>query len=119
MRLIESDGKKLFIMHGSPQDPLEGRIYPDTALTGGESAVYIMGHTHYRMLRRGERGLWINPGSLGQPRDGYGFSYCKVNTADMKVSFHSFEIGLDGLLQRVRREDPNKKYLEEILHRKK
>ena len=65
---------KIHLVHGSPSDPVEGRYYPDTP---GEpesvntSEILIMGHTHYPVIRTSNSAGWIiNPGSVGQPRDG-------------------------------------------------
>ncbi len=118
-RRIESDGRRIILQHGAPGDPLEGRLYPDTALPVGEAAVYLTGHTHYRMLRHVGGTVWLNPGSLGQPRDGNGFSYCELDTDGMRVCFHSLEVDTGGLIKRIRREDPDNEYLEEILYRRK
>jgi putative phosphoesterase len=61
-------------VHGTPEDPLNGRFYPDNLSTpawmptAGE--VLLMGHTHYPMVRKSSAGgFLLNPGSVGQPRD--------------------------------------------------
>ncbi|MFQ6013707.1 MAG: metallophosphoesterase family protein [Thermoplasmata archaeon] len=64
---------RLRLVHGSPADPDE-YVFPHQAdgsllkLAGTE--VLIMGHTHIPFVREGEEGLILNPGSVGQPRDG-------------------------------------------------
>ena len=40
----------------------------------------------------------INPGSLGQPRDGHGFSYCILDTETGGIDFKSVDIDIDKLL---------------------
>lgn len=77
-------GRSFYVCHGSPEDPLDGRVYPDTeireaSLYSGYDVVFC-GHTHYRMERMVSGCLVVNPGSLGQPRDGGGFSYCVYET---------------------------------------
>ena len=115
---IYCEQKKIHIQHGSPIDPLEGRIYPDTVLPDVEDeAIYITGHTHYSMYRKSKDGIWINPGSLGQPRDGKGFSYCKLDMENMNVTFHTLEIDISDLIQEIRNNDTDNKYLEEVLYR--
>ena len=66
---------QVHLAHGTPDDPLEGRFYPDNNTCfdwfpcSGE--ILILGHTHYPLVRRVQRGgLLLNPGSVGQPRDG-------------------------------------------------
>jgi predicted phosphodiesterase len=63
------------IAHGTPADALEGRYYPDDERAydwlPGHDEVLILGQTHYPLVRRTARGgLLVNPGSVGQPRDG-------------------------------------------------
>jgi len=63
------------ICHGTPDDPLEGRFYPDDGMhhdwIPDRGHVVVMGHTHYPIVRRNSAdGLILNPGSVGQPRDG-------------------------------------------------
>jgi predicted phosphodiesterase len=73
---LHLDGRAVRVVHGTPDDPLEGRLYPDHA--GPEPAwfpdageILILGHTHYPLVERTTRGgLLLNPGSVGQPRDG-------------------------------------------------
>lgn len=63
-------GEVLFV-HGSPADPTNGYVYPDSDLTGfktGASFVF-MGHSHYPFMRRQGTTLFVNVGSCGLPRD--------------------------------------------------
>lgn len=58
--------------HGSPQDSINGRVYPDhadwSALESCVADLLILGHTHYPLVKRLFRTLVANPGSVGQPR---------------------------------------------------
>ncbi len=61
--------------HGTPDDPLDGRYYPDGPAEPPwrpkPGDVLLMGHTHYPLVRPlAGGGLIANPGSVGQPRDG-------------------------------------------------
>ncbi|MDC0336045.1 metallophosphatase family protein [Pseudodesulfovibrio sp.] len=78
--------------HGSPKSPLEGYIYPDSALpeTGTAKRVFL-GHTHYRMSRKSSGCHVINPGSLGQPRDGMPSAYAVVDTDRDSVRFQDVD----------------------------
>lgn len=71
----ERDGLRFHLTHAMPSDPLYGRHPGDAAgwereLDGVQADVLLVGHTHVPMLRR--IGTWVvlNPGSLGQPRNG-------------------------------------------------
>ncbi len=69
-------------VHGSPMDPMEGYVYPDTPLpVAPKGARFVcMGHTHYAMCRERAGVLFLNPGSVGQPRDGGWPSYAVLDT---------------------------------------
>lgn len=103
---IEIDGKRIGLFHGGPGDYLEQRIYPDTEIVSDtvidvfEAYDYIfLGHTHYRMDRMKGNCRVINPGSLGQPRDKNGFSYCIFDTETDTIEFRSVEVDLDMLIK--------------------
>lgn len=61
----------LKLVHGHPRDP-DHYTYPEefsSSLLGNER-VLIMGHTHVQYSEIYESGMVLNPGSVGQPRDG-------------------------------------------------
>lgn len=64
-------GGRVRIAHGHPDDP-DRYTYPaefsDRLLSGED--VLVLGHTHVQGHKRVESGLVMNPGSVGQPRDG-------------------------------------------------
>lgn len=59
------------LVHGHPADP-DRYTYPAmfTASLLGDEAVLVLGHTHIQHHERYEAGVVVNPGSVGQPRDG-------------------------------------------------
>ncbi|HKV84893.1 MAG TPA: metallophosphoesterase family protein [Ktedonobacterales bacterium] len=66
-------GKRLLCYHGSPRS-FNDRMTPDTPeeqvsewLTGTDADLYAGGHTHVQMLRRYQRSILVNPGSVGLP----------------------------------------------------
>lgn len=88
-------GRKVFIVHGSLENVLEGRIYPDTKIDEKSYCKYdivILGHTHYQMFRKYGKTVLINPGSLGQPRDFKGNSYCIINMETLECTFKKIHI---------------------------
>jgi putative phosphoesterase len=66
-------GTALRLVHGSPVDPDE-YVFPHQAnasllrLAGTE--VLVLGHTHIPFVKKTGEGILLNPGSVGQPRDG-------------------------------------------------
>lgn len=103
-------GKKILCMHGGVNEYLEERIYPD-AVKGYyaenvqklEEYDYILsGHTHYRFdVKVSERTRWINPGSIGQPRDRNGFSYATIDFANDEVQFGQIQCNIEKLINEI------------------
>ncbi|MBX0322572.1 metallophosphatase family protein [Halomicroarcula sp. F13] len=59
------------LVHGHPDDP-DHYTYPDEFGPDllGEEDVLVMGHTHHQHHEVYDDGVVMNPGSVGQPRDG-------------------------------------------------
>lgn len=116
----EISGKRLGIFHGGPGDYLNQRIYPDSDMETCINAealaekydYLILGHTHYGFLRREKDLTVINPGSLGQPRDGKGFRYCVLDTDRGLCEFKTVSVPLKPLLDQVRIRDGNHRVCE-------
>jgi predicted phosphodiesterase len=74
IRRFERIGWKITMVHGTPDDPLDGRYYPDDTHSypwfPREREILLLGQTHYPILRGDAgSGLLLNPGSVGQSRD--------------------------------------------------
>ncbi|MBS7644095.1 MAG: YfcE family phosphodiesterase [Halobacteria archaeon] len=80
------EGLKLFICHGSPRDLVDEYIFPDTPqeilkqlleMTGAD--ILVLGHTHIPFLTQvGDNQYILNPGGVGQPRDGDSRASCMI-----------------------------------------
>jgi putative phosphoesterase len=76
--LAEVGGARFFVCHGTPADPLAGRLHAATAAQATLEALFgpvaadviVLGHTHLPALRQLGSKVIVNPGSLGQPRYG-------------------------------------------------
>jgi len=69
------DGKKVALLHATPADPLYSYLGPDrdewrTALAAIEADLVLVGHTHLPFHFQFGDVQVLNPGSLGQPKDG-------------------------------------------------
>lgn len=119
------DGLRLKFVHGSIDDPVSGRIYPDTIITNPECYeewdIVFMGHTHHKMTRRVGSCMLVNPGSAGQQRDGKGTSYIIFDTVNRQCSFYIFQYDINKLMDEIDAADEielmNRK-LKEVLVRK-
>jgi putative phosphoesterase len=91
------DGKKLVMVHGSPWEPHNEYIYPNSPAISRFAEIdadyVVLGHTHYQMAERVGRPLVINPGSAGEPRDPrnhFQLSYAILDTSSDEVQFRDF-----------------------------
>ncbi len=91
------DGRRCLFVHGSPIDPLDGYVYPDTELAGlavGDWDVVFMGHTHRPFVRHCEGRQFVNVGSCGLPRDDVAEgAACVYDTSTGEARILRFPIG--------------------------
>ena len=92
------NGRKLVLVHGSPFDPHDEYLYPNSPnlqkLAQIEADFIVLGHTHYHMAERVGRALVINPGSAGEPRDHrnvFRLSCAVLDSASGEVTFHHYD----------------------------
>jgi predicted phosphodiesterase len=69
------DGKRVLLLHATPADPLYSYLGPDrdrwrTSLAGIHADLVLVGHTHLPFHFQFGDVHVLNPGSLGQPKDG-------------------------------------------------
>jgi len=89
--VIKIDGKSIGMFHGSPEDPDEyvfDESRAEELLRKTAYDVIICGHTHSPMKVRIGKRLFINPGSVGQPRDGNpdaSFSILDLDTMESEI----------------------------------
>ena len=74
---IEAEGIKFLLAHGSPSGDIYKYLKPDIPdeeledkIKGINADIVFIGHTHLPMIRKINNVTIINPGSVGQPRDG-------------------------------------------------
>ncbi len=86
---LSIDGRKLMLVHGSPDDPLRGYVYPGSDLgpfADLDVDVVFMGHTHRPFISKSGRVSVVNVGSCGLPRDGGGPSLVLFDTRTGRAS---------------------------------
>ena len=87
------NGKKISMYHGAPWDP-NFYVYPNShqkifeRCFKEDADLIILGHTHYQMEIKKNKKKIINPGSIGQPRDGrIGAQWAVVNLENLDTEF--------------------------------
>ena len=71
-RELTFDGRRILLVHGRPNNPLDGYLYENDLPSPEETDdfdVVVMGHTHHAFIRSERKTLWLNAGSCGLPRD--------------------------------------------------
>lgn len=120
---LDIQNKKIVLCHGSLEDNLNGRIYPDTSIENAELYTkydyVILGHTHHKMVRKIRETYIINPGSIGQQRDGKGCSYLILDLDKNKFEFKIIEYDLQKLVSEINYYDDGNERLKEVLIRKR
>lgn len=119
--LLAVDGIRIGAFHGFCDDPLDGRIYPDTEIEDtallDQFDFLFLGHTHHKMIRKKGKTWIINSGSLGQQRDGMGCSYSIFDTKSKILEMKCVDYDVNLLYQEVCEKDGNTKFAE-VLYRK-
>jgi putative phosphoesterase len=90
-RRVANDRVKL--VHGHPDDP-NRYTYPDLFSSDllGDEDVLVLGHTHIQHHEMYDEGVVLNPGSVGQPRDGDPrAAYAVLDLDTMTVEEHRVE----------------------------
>ena len=96
------DGR-LKLVHGHPDDP-DRYTYPglfSSRLLDDED-VLVMGHTHVQAHERYDEGVVMNPGSVGQPRDGDPrAAYAVVDLDSLVVEERRVEYDIERVIEAV------------------
>ncbi len=117
---VERAGLAMRLVHGTPANPLEGKLYPlregppaehrpasaasdyERHLAGGEEDLVLCGHTHVAMRERFRGVEVVNAGTVGQPRDGDPRAQCLL-FEDGRFRFERVEYDLDALWREYER----------------
>jgi putative phosphoesterase len=105
-RMLTLDDARFLLVHATPRDPLDEYAPPDVEfwkrrLQDVDADVVCVGHTHQPyVLEVGDK-LVVNPGSIGQPRDGDPrASYAVIE--DYKVELKRHEYPVEDTLRVIR-----------------
>jgi putative phosphoesterase len=122
-KLLNLGGKNILMCHGSPND-VSQYLYPDVDLpelvsfNGSTAEIVVHGHTHYPSVRRSNDVLWVNPGSVGQPRNKQpGAHWAILDTESLEVNSKISVYNYSSVVDLAKQRDPNHSYLWEVLQR--
>ncbi len=100
---ITEDAKRIVMVHGSPYDFDEyvypGNVSPDL-LSVVNCDILVLGHTHIQFKKEFPEGLIVNPGSVGQPRDGNpGAAFAVLDTASGKIELKRASYDIEKVIE--------------------
>ena len=118
------DGKKILVCHGSPWNR-DTYIYPDAdtdvleRVASYDYDLVLMGHTHHPFRKICGSTTIVNPGSVGQQRNGApGAHWTLWNTTTGKISARISNYDITETARLAKLIDPHLPYLVDVLSRK-
>jgi len=110
-RALKREGKNIYLVHGSPFqsfdymyiiDSSEEKLMVKRALDHVRADFLFVGHTHIPIIIEIEDKLFLNPGSVGQPRHGVpGAFYAIVDVENIKAEIIHLEYDFSTLQKKV------------------
>lgn len=103
---IVANGERIVLFHESPNNFQEyifpGDVTPDL-LSNINGNVLVLGHTHIPFTKDyGTRGLVVNPGSVGQPRDGNpDASFAVLDTVTRKIEHKRTKYDIEKVIRDI------------------
>ncbi len=93
---LEIDGLSIYVCHGSPINPFNEYLYPDSdkfdyIFNQYAFDILICGHTHIPFIKKKENRYIINPGSCTLPRRGLNPSFMTINTNPFNIRLHELD----------------------------
>ena len=102
-------GKRISIHHGAPFDE-DFYVYPEDAgedlLQYDNPDILILGHTHIPFVKNFGGSFIVNPGAVGQPRDGDPrASYILADIDKLKFTIRRVKYNIDEVVEKIREEN--------------
>ncbi|RLF87584.1 metallophosphoesterase [Thermococci archaeon] len=105
----DDNGDTYLLIHGSPRAPLDEYLFPwlpdsefRVVLSYMKQKNLVVGHTHVPMLRIVDGRRIINPGGVGQPRDGdWRASYAMLETKKGEIEFRRVEYDVEEAARKI------------------
>jgi len=115
--IIEVNGQKILMIHGDGFDYDNENITNlyDKFIYRYDFDICLSGHTHLQKIDTYKGKTFINPGSVGQPLNNNGFSYCVLEFKENKktlISYRTIEINSE-ILNDIQLDFINSKFSEQ------
>jgi putative phosphoesterase len=105
-QFVELDGRSFYLVHATPRDPMDEYLANDPEawkqrLKGIDADFVCVGHTHLPLHLDLGRWQLLNPGSVGQPRDGdQRAAYAVIDNG--KIEFRRVEYDIEAAIRQLR-----------------
>lgn len=99
------DGTRFFLCHAVPSDPLYAYCRPDSPRWRSEAAgvqadIVLVGHTHLPFRLQIDNRMVVNPGSLGQPKNGPTRA-CYAVWQNGEIDLRSYEYPVEETIRKI------------------
>ena len=97
-KIIQINNSKILIAHGSPWNPnyycYQNKLKNwENKIKKYKQKIILLAHTHIKMKIKLKDKIILNPGSVGQPRDGsVGASWLEYNTIKKKIYIQKYQL---------------------------
>ena len=104
-RRVTLNGKRFLLVHGTPRDPLDEYLMRDPEawarrVRDSDADIVCVGHSHMQFNLLAGDTVVLNPGSVGQPRDGDPRAAYAI-IEDNKISLHRIDYPIEEAVARV------------------
>lgn len=118
---VKLAGFRIFLIHGSPENPLGGMISKvesrgklEKYLDETDADMIVCGQTHVPFIKEVGSKYIINPGSVGQPKDrNPAASYVFVDIDNMEIDFNRVSYNVEDVARRAKK----LRFPEELLNK--
>ena len=111
---LNVDNLNITAYHGSPRAPLAEYVHPEEAkkrasqlIAESDCNILVLGHTHKPYAIEHENALILNPGSVGQPRDGdsrASYATVEIKEGGFKANLHRVAYDINETQEKMRRQ---------------
>jgi putative phosphoesterase len=110
-----------WFIHGGWNDPLDEYVdsFDFSRFSDCEATTFASGHTHIQKIQRNGCLTYINPGSVGQPRDGDPRAAFAVIDSAGEVSLCRAEYDIDSIAFAMKTNGFESRFYEELYHGKR
>jgi len=132
-KIIDIEGYQIYAVHASPLNPLYGYAYPNMSEDRFKKMVLyesdqfevkkevtsdmiLLGHTHIQFKKKVDNKIIVNPGSVGQPRDGDSrAAYAMIDLDNLNIDFFRTSYPIEETINSFLKLKIAQKYLNQLI----